>query len=107
MVKNIQEMEAKNTAVKDRYSLETTESLKIAQPQLIVRHSLEDAGRAKISESTEKDNRISLPNGDIHLNKSKGYFDCLGVGKENRRSISSMQKLKICHPKKTSQIIDT
>lgn len=107
MGKIIQEIEAKNTAVKDRYSLETTESLKIAQPQLIIRHSLEDTGRAKMGESAEKDNRISLPNGDMHLNKSKGYFDCLGGAKENRRSISSMQKLKICHPKKTSQIIDS
>lgn len=51
----------------------------------------------------EKNIRISLPHDGVQQNKSREYFD----GKENRRSASSMQKLKLCMPKKGSQVIAT
>lgn len=51
----------------------------------------------------EKEMRISLPNEGMPHNKSKDYFDKPSL-LENRRSISSMQKLKLCHPKKASQV---
>jgi cell envelope opacity-associated protein A len=47
--------------------------------------------------------RISLPNEGVTHNKSKDYFEKPTM-LDNRRSISSMQKLKLCHPKKGSQI---
>jgi hypothetical protein len=49
----------------------------------------------------EKDMRISLPHDGVLHNRSREYFD----GKENRRPTNSMQKLKLCLPKKGSQSV--
>lgn len=59
-------------------------------------------GQISKAEQEEKEMRISLPNEGVTHNKSKDYFEKPAL-LENRRSISSMQKLKLCHPKKASQ----